>query len=286
MLRVEPGLHTDYELLDFGGGRKLERFGSVVLDRPEVLAAGNTHMDFTKWRETADARFEELKNDQGTWVFTGANPGVWNMRLTEFGLQLQLECSPFKHIGIFPEQYANWLYIREKLRNSKASTILNLFAYTGVASLVSCKSGARVTHVDASKSVVTKARQNMELSGLRDIRWIVDDAVTFVNREIRRGNRYQGIILDPPAFGRSKAGGLWLLEQGLASLLRSVRELLDSNGGWVILNTYSTAMTQEEIGEIVRSVFASAGKITTDWLTIESNDGRQLPMSLVHRITL
>lgn len=277
---------TDYALLDFGFGRKLEQFGSYVVDRPESLADGPTVLTEQEWERRTHARYEGPETGKGEWVITGDMPNEWKLPYSALTLQFELSLSPFKHVGIFPEQASNWKFIIEQLNRIPNASVLNLFAYTGAASLVAASHGARVTHVDSSKSVVTKARENMVTNGLSDIRWIVDDAVTFAERELRRGNTYEGIILDPPAFGRGPKGKIWKLADHLPQLLETVAPLLDKRRGFLILNTYSPILPEEETHDMVARLFPGNAELQTHWLAIKSVDGRMMPLSIVNRLIL
>jgi 23S rRNA (cytosine1962-C5)-methyltransferase len=274
----------DYELLDFGKGRKLERFGAYLLDRPETLANGPCSLPASQWESLAHARYDGPETGKGTWVFKRPMPDSWHINCPPTGSAIQLFCSPFKHIGIFPEQASNWNYIHSQVKAKSDTSILNLFAYTGAASIIASSAGARVTHVDSSKSIVTRARINMDINELGDIRWIVEDAVKFAEREVRRMSVYDGIILDPPAFGRGPKGEIWKLEDHLPNLLDYAVKLLSSTKGFIILNTYSPGLPPERTEQLLRERFCSAYTIQTQWLSLESTDGRNLPMSVVNRV--
>ena len=206
----------DYELLDSGRFEKLERFGRYVLARPEPQAVWDRSLSEDEWRARADAVFRRdgRSGERGEWTLRAGMPDRW---FVEYGggmsLKFRMGLTSFKHVGLFPEQAENWEFIfREVRRLGAGARVLNLFAYTGGASLAARAAGADVTHVDSVKPVVSWARENMEASGMDGIRWIVEDALKFVRREARRGRRYDGIVLDPPAYGRGAAGEKWVLE--------------------------------------------------------------------------
>jgi 23S rRNA (cytosine1962-C5)-methyltransferase len=208
-LSLSPNNWLDYELLDTGGFEKLERFGKYILSRPEPQAIWDKSLPDSEWKNRAHAHFAKDKSnpEKGNWQIIKKMPQNWTIGYTNqngLSLKLNLSLTSFKHIGIFPEQAVNWDYIAETLKgfssSGKPAKVLNLFAYTGAASVAARSMGADVTHLDAVKQVVTWSKLNMEVSGQQDIRWVVDDAMKFIKREVRRNNRYLGIILDPPAY--------------------------------------------------------------------------------------
>ena len=221
----------DYELLDTGSGEKLERFGRYVVRRPEPQAIWRKSLDDREWLR-ADASFlrDSKSEERGEWKLRPEMPSRWSVeyRYKAMQLRMRLALTSFKHVGIFPEQAANWNFIYDSIselreRGIERPKVLNLFAYTGGATLAACAAGADTTHVDSVKQVVTWARENMEQSGLDGVRWIVEDATKFVEREVRRGNKYHGIILDPPAYGRGANGEKWVLEDDICTLWASRR---------------------------------------------------------------
>jgi 23S rRNA (cytosine1962-C5)-methyltransferase len=222
-LITHPG--KDYELLDSGREEKLERYGSVVLSRPDPQALWEKRLSMTEW-EKADARFVR-QGREGQWTVKPTVPKEWE--ITFGGLTLIIKPTSFKHTGLFPEQEQNWVWIKEAISATKrAVSVLNLFGYTGGATLAAAVAGASVTHVDASKTALAWARENAARSGLEDkpIRWIVEDVLVFVKREIKRGNRYDLIVMDPPAFGHGPHDELWKIEEHLLELMKLCRELL------------------------------------------------------------
>ena len=232
----------DYALLDSGQGRKLERFGALTLDRPEEQAIWTPRLGSAVWGN-ADAIFTGDTDEEGAGRWK-RRPGLaesWTCK--HEAIRFSCRFTSFRHVGVFPEQEAHWSFMRERLKvrmEGERRSLLNLFGYTGIASLVAAEAGAEVTHVDASKKAIAWARDNQALSGLEDkpIRWIVDDAQKFVAREVRRGKRYHGILLDPPKYGRGPKGEVWDLFQNLPDILRLCRELIEP-GGFLILTAYA-----------------------------------------------
>ncbi|HSI90286.1 MAG TPA: class I SAM-dependent methyltransferase [Adhaeribacter sp.] len=214
----------DYELIDSGNFEKLERFGDFVLARPEPQAIWDKALSEGEWKSQAQAIFKREKGsaERGQWLLKKEMAEQWfiNYKYKDLKLRFRLGLSGFKHVGLFPEQDANWKFIYDNCKAIPDAKVLNLFAYTGGASLAARGAGAHVTHVDSVKQVNFWARENMEASGLKDIRWIVEDAMTFVRREVKRGNKYNGLILDPPAYGRGPNGEKWQLEDELNEMLK------------------------------------------------------------------
>jgi len=232
-----------YELLDAGGGKKLERFGSVTTIRPELQAYFKSDTTFVEWEKKADCAFIEKSTTKGLWKRRNTlQNDSWNIAYKD--LQFKLELTSFKHVGIFPEQVVNWDFLNANLDPSK--TFLNLFAYTGIASVVARNTGASVTHVDSVKQLINWAKENMELNQLSDIRWMHEDALTFAQKEVKRGKKYDVILMDPPAFGFGAKGEKWILEQKLPALLETAYQLL-SEKGTLILNTYSPKITLQDV---------------------------------------
>ncbi len=244
-----------YELLDSGDGMKLERFGNVTLARPEIQAIWKK-ADKNLW-DKADATYY-MKEGKGSWAGPH-KPKEWDIRFNTAVAQLTL--TNFKHIGIFPEQAPNWEWIGNSVKGiaNRIKTepkVLNLFGYTGVASVVAAQAGAKVTHVDASKQSIEWGKENIKLSGLPEdaIRWIVDEALVFAKRESRRANTYDGIILDPPAFGRGAKGEVWHIEEDLPKLMNELTKLLATNG-FLLLNGYAAGYTPTSFLQLVESYF-------------------------------
>lgn len=230
----------DYELIDCGGGQKLERFADVVLIRPEKNATWQPRLPSSAWSTMAHATFQQSGAHSGEWIRHKDFQEDWKIKipLKSTELTLNLSLTKFKHVGVFPEQFPNWKFIHDQCAKNPGSKVLNLFAYTGGASVVARSAGAEITHVDSIKQVVSWARRNMEDSSLVDIRWIVDDALKFTQKEVRRANLYDGIIMDPPSFGRGPKGERWKVEEKIEELIRTASQILAPDG-WLILNTYS-----------------------------------------------
>ncbi|MEO1022169.1 MAG: class I SAM-dependent methyltransferase [Bacteroidota bacterium] len=274
-----PEQWTDYELLDCGEGRKLERFGSIVADRPEVAA--NWPKTNPELWDAASSRFIEQKGQTGYWS-SSVPEQVIRYPLGKHPLKLSLKPVIFKHLGVFPEQAVNWEYIARRCNQisyqNDSVQVLNLFAYTGAASVVAAVQGASVTHIDTSKSVVDWARENATLNDITTIRWIVEDARTFVQKCVRRGERFQGVILDPPVFGMGKKGKNWKLERDLPDLLASVMQILDTEHRFFVLNTYSPQLPLHKLNQLLKKVsgFPLAYEQTT--LGLRSRTGRHVEL--------
>ena len=313
----------DYELIDSGNFEKLERFGSYVLRRPEPKALWNKTMSEAEWSRMCHTWFrpgagfgKAGKEDSGTWERLRRMDDQWTVRygggsaagsalrgqVPDFKLRLGL--TSFKHVGVFPEQAPNWDWI---FRQTKAFAsemdsmpkVLNLFAYTGAASLAAKAAGADVTHLDSVRQVVTWARQNMENSGMDGIRWVVEDAMKFVRREIKRGNTYNGIILDPPAYGHGPDGEKWKLDECLFEMLQGVSRILAPEHSFVVLNLYSNGYSAVLAETLAKEAFGSRtvspGGAVSDAPDIRSMEcgelvlrdrfGKALPLSVFVRLT-
>ena len=241
----------DYELIDAGNGQKLERWGRVMTIRPEVQAYFKPAKAFAEWQAMAHWQFIETSHTSGEWQALKPDaPTCWEIRYRF--LRLQLELTRFKHLGLFPEQSTNWDYIIQNLPDN--GRFLNLFAYTGAASCAARSTGAETLHVDSVKQLITWAHGNMERSQLTDIKWVREDALKFVERELRRGKHYDGIIMDPPAWGLGAKGEKWKLENKLTELIEGAQGLL-SKRGFLILNTYSPSITLEDITRLAHHYF-------------------------------
>lgn len=254
---------SDYELLDAGGGKKLERFGDVITIRPDLQAYFKSEWPFQTWNEMAHWEFVEKTNTKGVWKKIKENaPESWTISIDN--VTVNLEITKFKHIGIFPEQAFNWSYIQSHLQPHQK--FLNLFAYTGIASVVASQMGAEVIHVDSVKQLVTWANKNRESSNAAPIKWVVEDALKFAQREVKRGNKYDGILMDPPAFGLGAKGEKWILEEKLPLLLEAASELLNPSG-FLILNTYSPKLTLGMLKRVVTNYFdPKKCEITELWM--------------------
>lgn len=252
-------LWDDYELIDCGGFEKLERFGKYVVARPEPQALWNKSLSNDEWEEMADAYFKRTKSDnfdRGEWLLRSSTPESWMIKYNcdDKQLVMRLALTSFKHLGLFPEQAANWRFITDAVKKFDNPTVLNLFAYTGGATLVAAAAGATVTHVDSVKQVVSWSKENMEASSIDGIRWIVDDARKFVTREVKRGKKYNGIILDPPAYGRGPEGEKWVLEEDIYALLEDCAKLLEDKG-FIVFNLYSMGLSALLAKGLLEQVF-------------------------------
>ena len=282
----------DYELIDTGDFEKLERFGRYVTRRPEPQAIWRRTLSEEEWRRTADAAFlrDARSDERGEWRLAPKTPDRWTVEYAYRGMRLRMRLglTSFKHVGIFPEQAANWNFIYDECRklagDSGGAKVLNLFAYTGGATLAARAAGAEVTHVDSVKQVVTWARENMEQSGLEDVRWIVEDALKFVRREVRRGSRYRGIILDPPAYGRGANGEKWVLEDDICEMLDCCARLEPENA-FLVLNLYSMGLSPTLARTAVRQAFGAPR--TEQWgeLCFSDRAGKELPLGTYYRFT-
>lgn len=291
----------DYELIDCGDFCKLERFGKYVTIRPEPKALWKKSMSDDEWNRLAHTRFipgggfsTSGQQDSGSWKTLKRMEEQWPVTYQPLGLTLRMGMTSFKHVGVFPEQAPNWEFIYENtsclVANSggKPVKVLNLFAYTGGASLAARKAGADVTHLDSVKQVVTWARQNMELSRMDSIRWVVEDALKFVRREARRGNKYQGIMLDPPAYGHGPDGEKWKLDDCLYEMLCLVGEILAPKESFLILNLYANGYSSLLSETAVRSAL-KPGKdadVNSGELVLTDRFGKILPLSVFTRVRL
>ena len=294
----------DYELLDCGDGEKLERFGRFTMIRPEPKAIWAKTLSEKEWLDSAHTRFspgagfgKAGKEDSGTWERLRKMEDQWHIVYP--GLQkglrfdLRLGLTSFKHVGVFPEQAPNWEFIyRETSKLVKpgapAPRVLNLFAYTGGASLAAKAAGADVTHLDSVRQVVTWARGNMESSGMDGIRWVVEDAMKFAKREAKRSNLYDGIILDPPAYGHGPDGERWKLDDCLFGLLQNVAQILKPKDSFMVLNLYSNGYSALLGETVVREAFKLKGSdytLESGELALRDRSGKDLPLSIVVRLT-
>ncbi len=300
----------DYELIDTGGREKLERFGKYVLARPEPQAVWKKALPEEEWSNLADAKYSrisarnskphqlisssahKLKNsdsERGEWKKKPGMPDQWMISYDHDELHLKFRpgLTSFGHIGVFPEQAENWEWVYKALRQQGTKApgprVLNLFAYTGATSLAACAAGADVTHVDSVKPVITWAREIMEASGLDGIRWVVEDALKFVRREAKRENLYDGIILDPPAYGRGPEGEKWVLEESIDEIMGLCNKILKPDTGFFILSLYSMGFSSL-IGEnLVRTHFPNARDIEAGEFYFSDRAGRKLPLGTVVR---
>ncbi len=281
----------DYELLDTGDFEKLERFGRYTTRRPEPQAIWRRSLSEEAWRAAADASFlrDGRSDERGEWRLKPQTPDRWPVTYRHGGmtLRMRLGLTSFKHVGIFPEQAANWDFIYDRCRTQAAAgrtpRVLNLFAYTGGATLAARAAGADVTHVDSVKQVVTWARENMEQSALEGVRWIVEDALKFVRREVRRGNRYDGIILDPPAYGRGANGEKWVLEEHIGEMLACCAALLEPRDAFLVLNLYSMGLSSTLARTAVRQAFGIPAEEQWGELCFTDRAGKELPLGTYYR---
>lgn len=286
----------DYELIDSGDFSKLERFGPYVMIRPEPKALWHKTLSDQEWRQMAHTEFKPGagfgkagKEDSGSWTMLHKMQQQWTIGYPSIGFKLRLGLTSFKHVGVFPEQAPNWEFIsrnvRELCEKGPKPKVLNLFAYTGAASLAARKAGAEVTHLDSVKQVVTWARGNMELSGMDNIRWVLEDALKFARREARRGNIYQGLILDPPAYGHGPDGEKWKLDECLFDLLEQCSHILAPKDSFMVLNLYSNGYSAVLSDTLVRSAFGEDFK-SLDYgeLVLRDRFGKQLPLSVFSRL--
>lgn len=245
----------DYELIDCGGGEKLERWGKHVLVRPDPQAIWHTPRNNPLWRRP-DARYARASTGGGAWEKKDV-PAQWQVRYRE--LTFQVKPMNFKHTGLFPEQAANWDFAMEQIRRAgRPISVLNLFAYTGGATVACAAAGASVCHVDAARGMVSWARDNARASGLEDapIRWIVDDCAKFVEREIRRGRRYDAIIMDPPSYGRGPSGEVWKLEENLFPFVELVAGVLSDEPLFFLINSYTTGLAPSVLTYLLETLVA------------------------------
>lgn len=276
----------DYECLDAGNGEKLERWKEVILRRPDPQAIWNTNKNLPAWKKT-DAIYHRSKRGGGNWEFKNKLPDYWTINYKE--LTFKVSPTGFKHTGLFPEQAVNWDWMQEKIRQNPNEEIkvLNLFAYTGGATMAIASAGAaEVVHVDASKGMVQWAKENMNLSNLNDrkIRFIVDDVLKFVQREKRRGNKYKGILMDPPSYGRGPNGEMWKLEEQITQLIDACLEILDDDPLFFLVNSYTTGFSPIALENILKTSFADKhvqGEITAGEVMLPvTNKNLQLPCGI------
>ncbi len=273
---------SDYALLDSGAGRKLERYGRFTVVRPEPQCFWSPRLPAETW-EAADAVFDPAdEEDDGRWKLNRPVPDTWPLAWGPARFKARL--TSFRHLAFFPEQAANWAWLERRVRaQTTRPRVLNLFGYTGVASLVSAAAGAEVTHVDASKKAVGWARENAELSGLADrpVRWICEDARRYVAREVKRGSRYQGIILDPPKYGRGPAGEVWRLAEDLPELVGLCAELLAEDADFLLLNAYAARISGLSLAHLLSGALKGRSGVV-DWgeLALREDEGVGQPREI------
>lgn len=268
----------NYELLDAGYGKKLERFGSVITIRPEVNAYFKPELAFTEWKRQAHWEFIEAKGQGGKWRVIQKAAANWSIAYSQLIFELAISSS--KHVGLFPEQRINWDFIAKHL--TPGHRFLNVFAYTGAASVVARQSGADVFHVDAVKHLLTKARMNMELNQLDGIHWVHEDALKFIQKEVRREKSFDFILMDPPAWGTGAKGERWKIEDKMDDLLSSASNLLSSEGR-LIVNTYSPALPIQLLNELF-DIYFPAVPFTVEELWMKTTTGKELYYGNVGRV--
>lgn len=301
-----PGEYwKDYQIIDSGNFEKLERFGNYYLARPEPKALWEKSMPESQWNSLIHNRFapgagfaKAGKEDSGTWERLKKMDDQWfiHYKSPQPGLNfsLRLGLTSFKHVGVFPEQAANWEYIYRQTKALQEAgiakpKILNLFAYTGAATLAAKAAGADVTHLDSVRQVITWARENMESSKMDGIRWIVEDAMKFARREAKRGNKYDGIILDPPSYGHGPDGEKWKLDECLFDMLKCVAGILSPEKSFMVLNLYSNGYSALLGETLVREAFRLHGKdqayeLSSGELALHDKFGKDLPLSIFVRL--
>lgn len=289
----------DYELIDSGFGQKLERFGAHTLIRPEPQAIWQPGLPQSVWAERAEARFDREQKEHyrttdeiaGGWKKNKSMPESWFIKYKygdQFSMKLRLALTGFGHVGLFPEQGSNWNFMWDalsewKLKKSGVPRVLNLFAYTGAASIVCRMAGAEVTHVDASRPGLNWASQNMQYNNLDNIRWVYEDALKFVKREVRRGNRYNAIIMDPPPYGRGPEGEKWTLHEKLDELVGQSNQLLSSDPAFFIMSLYAVGLSSLAGLNVIKSHFKT-GRIESGEFFLNSSVGQGVPMGTFLRI--
>jgi len=274
-----------YQLLDSGNSEKLERFGDYVLRRPDPQALWRPTLESRVW-EAADYKFVRESDRGGSWITTDNAPKSWDIKVN--GASLRIAPTPFKHVGLFPEQSSNWEWVsdqRHKMRDISKPKLLNMFAYTGAASVLAAKDGWQVTHVDAARPSLDWAAQNAAQSGLseKSVRWVFDDCLKFAQREVRRGNKYHGILLDPPHYGRGPKGEKWQFEEHIAPLLDACRQLLASTkNSFVVISTYAIGYSPLAFENMLRDFGDGQVESGELWLPQKDSD-RRLPCGFCAR---
>lgn len=288
---LSPEHWKDYELIDTGGLEKLERFGPYILARPEPQAVWRKAMPESDWEKLANAWYRRLKGsdpasgesfEKGEWIKLKKIPDQWIIGYSykKMSLKFRLGLTSFGHVGVFPEQAVNWEYIYDFIsgRENNGMKILNLFAYTGGASVAARAAGADVVHVDSVRPTISWAREIMELSSLDGIRWVVEDALKFVTREVRRGNKYNGIILDPPAYGRGPEGEKWVLQNLIDEMIQCCSEILADGDSFFIFSLYSMGFSSLIAENLAGSHFSQQYSPESGELYISDRQGRKLPL--------
>ena len=279
MKRTYTNHWNDYELIDAGNNRKLERWGKIITIRPERNAYFEPVLSSKDWLKKAHFEFIEATTNTGSWKTLKQNaPTEWTVNYK--GIAFNLKLTKFKHIGVFPEQATNWSFIAKNIKEE--NKFLNLFAYTGGASLVAKKSGADVFHCDSVKQIIAWTKENMESSNLSDIRWVLDDALKFATKEVKRGKKYDGIVMDPPAYGIGAKKERWKIESKFPELVKVASKLLKEDG-FLIINTYSPKLKEENIKEVVSRYFPNKN-IDISKLSIKTTTGKVLEYGELTRV--
>lgn len=297
MKLLHPSSWRDYELIDSGNFEKLERFGKYILIRPEPQAIWTRSLGEGEWKKVAHAKFVREQTDKfrftddvkGGWSKNPSMPESWNVQYNHHSLKLtlRLALTGFGHVGVFPEQGNNWNFIYDTISKwtNQKSKVLNLFAYTGAASVVARSAGADVIHCDASRPGLNWATQNMELNNLKDIRWVYEDAFKFVKRESKRGNKYHGIIMDPPPYGRGPEGEKWALQEQLDELIHMSSTLLEKQNSFFILSMYAIGLSAV-VGLNVAKTYFDMKEPEFGEFFLKSNQGKDLPMGTFLRFRM
>lgn len=264
----------DYEVIATGDGEKLEKWGKYTLLRPDPQVIWHAKKDLTR-EKGLDAHYLRSNSGGGSWRFFSKVPEQWQIAWQD--LKFIIKPMGFKHTGLFPEQAVNWQDLTNAIKNAgRPIKVLNLFAYTGGASVVCAHAGASVTHVDASKGMVERAKENAQLNGINNIRYIIDDCKKFIEREIRRGNRYDGIIMDPPSYGRGTNGEMWKLEDNLYDFVELTKQVLSDNPLFVLISSYTTGLQASVLSNILTLIFG-AGGIDSDEIGLPTKENIVLP---------
>jgi len=294
---LTPSSWIDYELIDSGNFEKLERFGEFILIRPEPQALWKKSLEETEWKKLAHAKFVREQTDKfrfsddvkGGWSKNPSMPDSWNVKYqyNSLRLKLRLGLTSFGHVGIFPEQGSNWNFIYDTISGwqTKQPRILNLFAYTGAASIVARAAGAEVIHCDASRPGLNWAAHNMQLNNLRDIKWVYEDAFKFVKREVKRGNRYQGVIMDPPPYGRGPEGEKWTLQEQLDELIHMSSQLLEKKNCFFILSMYAIGLSPI-VGLNIAKTYFKFEDVEYGEFFLKSRQDKDLPMGTFLRFRM
>lgn len=274
----------EYKIIDMNNFEKLEDWNGVILRRPDPQIIWEKEVNKELWKNV-DAKYTRSNTGGGHWEIKRNIKNSWIINYKDMAFNLKL--MNFKHTGLFPEQAANWNFIREKLHGTKNKKVLNLFAYTGAATIAALKEGASVVHVDSSKGMVAWAKENIVLNNLQDknVRYIVDDVIKFVKREIRRGNKYDGIIMDPPSFGKGSSGEVWKFEKNFFLLLELTSKLLTDDALFVLISSYTTGFSKTIIKNcVINSIIKEhGGKVTSDEIGVTSEIGEELPCGISTR---